>query len=141
MLYVSPLASRSRAQSRDISGTNTCFGRARARPGPAFATPLIPRSAVVSSSKAGRRNEQLLADIQPTSANEPLPHSLPKLVSKTSAIGLSTGEQTPTTSQHPSPVIPEQQPSHLATKKVDFQRELVSVSYKMSTWSLVCEVG
>ena len=46
-----------------------------------------------------------------------------------------TAEQMPTIYQHPSPATLEQQPSHLATKKVrkDFQQKLdgADVSYEM----------
>ena len=80
----------------------------------------------------GKNAAKSLADVQPTSADEPLPHSLPKPISKTSARSI-TAEQTPTSSQHPRPATPEQQPSHLATEKVDFQQELdgADVSYEM----------
>ena len=99
---------------------------------------VITGSTVISqinSSKAGHRNERPLVDVQPTSADEPLPHLAPKPISKTSARSV-TAEQMPTSSQHPTPVTPEQQPSHLATKKVDitdFQQELdgADVSYEM----------
>ena len=88
-----------------------------------------------SSSKAGHRIELPLTDVQPTSTDEPWPHSLPKPISKTSAKSV-TAEQTPTSSQDPNPATQEQQPSELANEKVhimDFQQELdgEDVSYEM----------
>ena len=49
---------------------------------------LIPRGMVINGLKAGHWNEQPLADIQPTSADEPLPHLVPKPVPKL-PLGLS----------------------------------------------------
>ena len=88
-----------------------------------------------SSSKAGHRIELSapLTDVQPTSADEPWPHSLPKPISKTSARSVTT-EQTPTSSHDPSPATQEQQPSQLEKVHIkDFQQELdgADVSYEM----------